>query len=93
MMERLLYLTASRPDIMLSVCPCDRYQANPKEMLLSTVKHIMRYLVSMPHLGLWYPKSNTCSLLGYLHANFTGSGINRKSTSGRCQFLGHPLVS
>ena len=34
----LLYLCASRPDIMLSVCMCARFQVNPKECHLVAVK-------------------------------------------------------
>jgi hypothetical protein len=52
----LLYLCASRPDIMLSICMCARFQANPKEVHLRVVKRIMRYLVYTPKFGLWYPK-------------------------------------
>jgi hypothetical protein len=48
----LLYLCASRPDIMLSVCICARFQAALKECHLRAVKRIMRYLVLTPYLGL-----------------------------------------
>ena len=44
MIGSLLYLTASRPDIMFSVCLCARFQANPKESHSTTVKRIFRYL-------------------------------------------------
>jgi hypothetical protein len=50
----LLYLSASRPNIMLSVCMCARFQANPKECHLVAVKRILRYLVYTPNLRLWY---------------------------------------
>jgi hypothetical protein len=56
MIGSLLYLCASRPDIMLSVCMCARFQANPKEIHLRAVKRIMRYLLYTPKFGLWYPK-------------------------------------
>jgi hypothetical protein len=56
MIGSLLYLCASRPDIMLSVCMCTRFQADPKEVHLRIVKRIMRYLVYTPKFGLWYPK-------------------------------------
>jgi hypothetical protein len=52
MIGSLLYLCASRPDIMLSVCMCARFQADPKEVHLRTVKRIMRYLVYTPKFGL-----------------------------------------
>jgi hypothetical protein len=52
MIGSLLYLCASRPDIMLFVCMCARFQADPKEIHLSTVKRILRYLVLTPKFGL-----------------------------------------
>jgi hypothetical protein len=58
MIGSLLYLCASRPDIMLSVCMCARFQANPKECHLMTIKRIFIYLVHTPNLGLWYPKGS-----------------------------------
>ena len=42
MIGSLLYLTASRPDIIFSVCMCARYQSNPKKSHLNTVKKIFR---------------------------------------------------
>jgi hypothetical protein len=56
MIGSLLYLCASQTDIMLSVCMCARFQADPKEVHLRAVKKTMRYLVYTPKFGLWYPK-------------------------------------
>jgi hypothetical protein len=89
----LLYLCASRPDIMLFVCMCARFQANPKEVHLRVVKRIMRYLVYTPMFGLWYPKGSTFDLIGYFDVDWAGCKIDRKSTSGTCQFLWRSLVS
>jgi hypothetical protein len=91
--ESLLYLCASQPDIMLSVCMCARFQANPKEVHLRAVKRIMRYFVYTPKFGLWYPKGSTFDLIGYSDVDYAGCKIDRKSTSGTCQFLGRSLVS
>jgi hypothetical protein len=93
MIGSLLYLCASRPDIMLSVCMCARFQANPKEVHLRVMKRIMRYLVYTPKFGLWYPKGSTFDLIGYSNADYAGCKIDRKSTLGTCQFLGRSLVS
>jgi hypothetical protein len=93
MIGSLLYLCASRPDIMLSVCICARLQANPKEVHLRAVKRIMQYLVYTPKFGLWYPKGSTFDLIGYSNANYAGCKIDRKSTSGTCQFLERSIVS
>jgi hypothetical protein len=91
MIGSLLYLCASRPGIMLSVCMCARFQANPKEVHLRVVKRIMRYLVYTPKFGLWYPKRSTFDLIGYFDVDYAGCKIDRKSTSGTCQFLGRSL--
>ena len=93
MIGSLLYLCASRADIMLSVCMCARFKANPKECHLVAVKRILRYLVLTPNLGLWYPKGSTFDLLGYSDSDYAGCKVDRKSTTGTCQFLGRSLVS
>jgi hypothetical protein len=93
MIASLLYLCASQPDIMLSVCMCARFQADPKEAHLTAVKRILRYLVYSPKFGLWYPRGSTFDLIGYSDVDWAGCKINRKSTSGTCQFLGRSLVS
>nr|ABH08430.1 putative integrase [Beta vulgaris] len=93
MIGLLLYLTASRPDIAFSVGLCARFQANPKESHLTAVKRILRYLKGTDDLGLYYPRSDTFELKGYADADYAGDLVNRKSTSGMAQFLGHSLVS
>jgi hypothetical protein len=75
MIGSLLYLCASRPDIMLSV------------------KRIPRYLVATPCFRIWYPKGSTFDLNGYSDSDYAGCKVDRKSTSGTCQFLGRSLVS
>jgi hypothetical protein len=93
MIGSLLYICASRADIMLSVCICARFQATPKECHLRVVKRIMRYLVLTPNLDLWYPKGSHFDLIGYSDTDYTGCKVDRKSTSGTCQFLGRSLMS
>jgi hypothetical protein len=93
MIGSLLYLTASRPDIMFAVCVCARFQSDPKESHLIAVKRIIRYLIDTTGLGLWYPKESPFELLGYSDADFAACKIDRKSTSGTCQFLGNRLIS
>jgi hypothetical protein len=93
MIRSLLYLCASRLDIMLSVCMCARFQAAPKDCHLRAVKRIMRYLVLTPNLGLWYPRGSHFELHGYSDVDYAGCKVDRKSTSGTCQFLGRSLVS
>jgi hypothetical protein len=89
----LLYLTASRPDIIFSVCLCAWFQANPKESHLLALKRILRYLKHTPNIGLWYPKRANLELVGYSDSDFAGSLVDRKRTSGACLLLEHSLVS
>src|SRR3954453_14345133 len=78
---------------MLSVGMCARFQAAPKESHVVAVKRIFRYLVHTPNFGLWYPKGSSFNLIGYTDSDWVGDKVDRKSTSGGCQFLGRSLVS
>ena len=93
MIGSLLYLTASRLDVMFCVYLCARFQACPKKSHLIALKRIFRYLLGTQNLGLWYPKKLFLELIGFSDADYAGSKTDRKSTSGTCQFLGHMLVS
>jgi hypothetical protein len=93
MIRSLLYLCASRLDIMLSVCMCVRFQVAPKDCYLRAVKRILRYLVLTSNLSIWYPKGSRFELLEYLDAEYARCKVNRKSTLGACQFLERSLVS
>ena len=70
-----------------------RYQAAPKECHLLAVKRIVRYLIHTPNFGIWYPKGSSFDLVGYSDSDYAGDKVDRKSTSGTCQFLGRSLVS
>nr|GEW84842.1 hypothetical protein [Tanacetum cinerariifolium] len=93
MIGSLMYLTASRHDIIYVVCLCVRYQAKPTEKHLQEVKRIFRYLKGTINMGLWYSKDTDMSLTAYAHADHTGCQDTRRSTSGSAQFLGDKLVS
>ncbi|MCQ7222079.1 Ty1/Copia family ribonuclease HI, partial [Salmonella enterica] len=89
----LLYLTASRPDILFAVSMCARYQTCAKESHLTHVKRIFRYLKGTINVGMWYPRTNQFELIGYTDSDYAGCKLDRKSTSGGCQLLGPSLVS
>nr|GFA91748.1 hypothetical protein [Tanacetum cinerariifolium] len=93
MIGSLMYLTASRPDIMFTVCACARHQVTPKECHLHAVKRIFKYLKGHPKLGLWYPKESPFDLVAYSNSNYGGATQDRKSTTGGCQFFGRRLIS
>ncbi|GJU92670.1 retrovirus-related pol polyprotein from transposon TNT 1-94 [Tanacetum coccineum] len=93
MIGNLLYLTASRPDIMFSVCLCVCFQENPKTTHLEAVKCIFRYVRGTTHLGLWYPKGTGIETIVYADSDHAGDYVDRKSTSGVCTFMGCCLIS
>ncbi|GKC28043.1 putative ribonuclease H-like domain-containing protein [Tanacetum coccineum] len=93
MIGSLMYLTSLRPDIMFAVCACARFQVNPKSSHLYAVKRIFRYLKGQPKLGLWYPKDSTFDLVAYNDSDYAGASLEKKSTTGGCQFLGCRLIS
>ena len=86
MIGSLLYLTASRPDFMFSVCLCARFQSCPKESHLLAIKRIFRYLSGTIDLVLWYPRGTHIDLTCYSDVDFAGYKVDRKSTSGTCNF-------
>ncbi|GJW94912.1 putative ribonuclease H-like domain-containing protein [Tanacetum coccineum] len=89
----LMYLTSSRPDIMFALCACARFQVNPKISHLHAVKKSFRYLKGQPKLGLWYPKDSPFDLVAYTDSDYAGVSLDRKSTTGGCQFLGCRWIS
>ncbi|GJW38667.1 putative ribonuclease H-like domain-containing protein [Tanacetum coccineum] len=89
----LMYLTSSRPDIMFDVCACARFQVTPKLSHLRVVKRIFRYLKGQPKLGLWYPKDSPFDLEAYTDSDYAGASLDKKSTTGGCQFLRSRLIS
>jgi hypothetical protein len=64
----------------------DRFTQRP-------AKRILRYLKHTPNIGLWYPKGAQFELIGYSDSDYAGCKVDRKSTSGCCQFLERSLVS
>ncbi|GJW58460.1 putative ribonuclease H-like domain-containing protein [Tanacetum coccineum] len=70
-----------------------RFQVTPKTSHLHAVKRIFRYLKGKPKLGLWYRRESSFDLVAYLDSDYGGANLDRKSTTGGCQFLGHRLIS
>ncbi|GJW27305.1 putative ribonuclease H-like domain-containing protein [Tanacetum coccineum] len=93
MIGSLMYLTASRPDIMFVVCACARFQVTQKASHLNTVKRIFRYLKHQPKLGLWYPRDSPFKLEAFSDSDYGGASLDKKSTTGGCQFIGRRLIS
>nr|GEU68040.1 hypothetical protein [Tanacetum cinerariifolium] len=93
MIGSLLYLTASRSNVMFSVCLCARFQEALKTSHLEVVKRIFRYIKRTTHLGLWYPKGTRIETIVYADSDHAGDYVDRKSISGVCTFMGCCLTS
>nr|GEV35727.1 hypothetical protein [Tanacetum cinerariifolium] len=92
MVSSLMYLTASRPDLVFDVCMCARYHANPTKKHLEALKRVFRYLKGTINWGLWYPKDTAMALTAYADADHAGCQDTRRSTSESAQFLGDKLI-
>nr|GEW30026.1 retrovirus-related Pol polyprotein from transposon TNT 1-94 [Tanacetum cinerariifolium] len=88
LVRALMYLTASRPDIIHATCYYARYQVRPTEKHLTVVKRIFRYLKNTINIGLWYSKDTGFELNTFLDSDHVGCLDSHKSTSGSIQFLG-----
>ncbi|GJU14942.1 putative ribonuclease H-like domain-containing protein [Tanacetum coccineum] len=84
MIASLMYLTASRPNIMFAVCACARFQVTPKISHLLAVKRIFRYLKGKLTLGLWYSRDSSFELVAYTDSDYAGATQDRKSRTGGC---------
>jgi hypothetical protein len=89
----LLYLTATRPDIMYAASLVSRFMESPKDSHWKMAKRILRYVAGTLNFGLWYTKSDSNQLSGYTDSDFAGSLDDRKSTSGHVFQLGTNLIS
>jgi hypothetical protein len=92
MIGSLLYLTATRPNIQFTVGLCACFLGSPRSSHRTAVQRVFRYLKHTPKFGIWYSASSSLDLIGFSDAYFASCGIDRKSTSGTCHFLGSSLI-
>ncbi|GJT92088.1 hypothetical protein Tco_1080933 [Tanacetum coccineum] len=78
---------------MFAICACARFQVTPKASHLNAVKRIFRYPKYQPKLGLWYPRDSPFKLEAFSDSDYLVANLDRKSTTGGCQFLGRRLIS
>ncbi|XP_047326413.1 uncharacterized mitochondrial protein AtMg00810-like [Impatiens glandulifera] len=91
--DSLLYLITSQPDIMFDVGIYGRFQANLKQSHYVVAKRIMKYLKGTQYVELWYPKDSRFNLIINTDVDYAVCKIDRKSTNGTCQFLANRLLS
>ncbi|GJT44578.1 hypothetical protein Tco_0953293 [Tanacetum coccineum] len=80
MVGSLMYLTASRPDLVFAVCMCAGYHAKPTKKHLEEIKRVFQYLRGTNNWGLWYLKDTAMALTAYADADHAGyQDIRRKA--------------
>ncbi|XP_015168117.1 uncharacterized mitochondrial protein AtMg00810-like [Solanum tuberosum] len=92
-LSSLMYLTATRPDIMYSVSLISRYMENPIEMHLSAAKRTLCYLQGKRDFGLLHKTSEKSNILGYTNSDYAGDYDKRKSTSRYAFMFGSCAIS
>nr|CAA36616.1 unnamed protein product [Solanum tuberosum] len=90
---KLIYLSHTRPDISFAVSLVIQFMHYPREEHQEAVYRILRYLKSSPGKGLFFKKNEQRSLEAYTDADWAGSSIDRRSTSGYCTFVWGNLVT
>nr|XP_016507617.1 PREDICTED: uncharacterized mitochondrial protein AtMg00810-like [Nicotiana tabacum] len=89
----LLYLTASRPNIVFGVKLCARFQSNFKEFHLKGAKRILKYFKGTQNLVLYYTSGDNFNLIGYADTDYAGYLVDRKSTSRMAHLLESCFIS
>ena len=89
----LMYLTATRPDLMYGVSLISRFMSCPTESHWLAAKRILRYLKGTTELGIFYKKNGCTNLVAYTDSDFAGDLDDRRSTSGFAFLLGSGAVS
>lgn len=82
MVGSLMYLTATRPDLMFAVSLISRFMASPTQLHFAVVKRIMRYLKGTMEYGIWYERRETSNLIAYTDSDYAGDIDDSRSTSG-----------
>ncbi|RVX08315.1 Retrovirus-related Pol polyprotein from transposon RE1 [Vitis vinifera] len=90
---RLIYLAHTRPDIAYSVSVISQFMHDPREPHLQAAYRVLHYLKGNPDKGILFKKNNTLALEAYTDADYAGSLVDRRSTTGYCTFLGGNLVT
>ncbi|CAL9001633.1 unnamed protein product, partial [Prunus brigantina] len=84
----LLYLTATRPDIMFAASLLARFMHGPTRKHMGTAKRVLRYVQGTTDYGIVYEKGKEARLIGYCDSDWAGSEDDMKSTSGYAFNLG-----
>ncbi|CAL8993818.1 unnamed protein product, partial [Prunus brigantina] len=93
MVGSLLYLTATRPDIMFAACLLARFMHCPTKKHYGTAKRVLRYIQGTIDFGIEYQKGKEATLIGYCDSDWSGSQDDMRSTSGYAFSFGSGVFS
>ena len=90
---RLIYLSHTRPDIAFAVSMISQFMHCPFEEHLEAANRILRYLKSCPGKGLLFRRGEDRGVEAFTDADYAGSDVDRRSTSGYCTYVWGNLVT
>ncbi|RHN78204.1 putative RNA-directed DNA polymerase [Medicago truncatula] len=89
----LMYLAATRPDLMYVLSLISRFMNCPTELHMHAVKRVLRYLNGTINLGIMYKRNGSDKLEAYTDSDYAGDLDDRKSTFGYVFLLSSGAVS
>ncbi|CAN6710150.1 unnamed protein product [Malus baccata var. baccata] len=87
LMERLIYLSHTRPDIAYAVSVVSHFMHSPSKAHMNAMTRILRYLKMAPGRSLVFSNNGHLNFEGYTDADWAGSITDRRSTSGYFIYL------
>lgn len=82
LIRSMLYLTATRLDIICATSLHSRFLQSPSQIHQGTAKRILRHLEAIKNYDIWYESTVKSNLLGYTNSDWLGSLHDIKSTPG-----------
>jgi hypothetical protein len=92
LVDKLIYLTVTRPDISFVVNQVSKFMQAPRKPHLDAIDRILRYLKGSPGKGIWMKNNMSNVVCGYSDADWAGS-FDRKSTTDYCTFVSGNVVT
>lgn len=89
----LMYLTATRPNIMFVVNLLSQFMESPKTSHWKVGKRILRYIAGTMQHDILYASNEDNQLIGFTDSDFVRSVDDKRNTSGYAFCLGTGLVS
>ncbi|KAK5840674.1 secreted RxLR effector protein 161-like [Gossypium arboreum] len=87
----LLYLTATRPDIIFAISLLSRFMHCCNKKHFQATKRVLRYIKGTKSYEMFFSKVENMKLIGYADSDWAGSIDDMKSTSGYLFTLGSTI--